>query len=204
MPEDLTNHSIVNQQRGYYIHLMKKLLLILLLSFVFFECHPQSSDILLLKKKNGRTEKSYFSGSFIYFIDKSGREMSGTIKKIERDTLFIQYFDVRRAYNRWGTSVADTVTAYLFRYHYNEIQSIPKSTTAFEFVRDGTIFMIGGVGYAALHLINSAIQHEEVVGKTVAIAGGVAAAGFIMRKLRKKSYQIGKKYSLQYVNMQSR
>lgn len=183
---------------------MKLPLLILLFSCAMLHCYSQSSDILLLKKKNGRTVKSYFSGSFIYFIDRSGREMSGNIKKIERDTLFIQYFDVRRAYNRWGTSVSDTVTSYLFRYHYNEIKSIPKSTTAFEFVRDGTIFMIGGVGYAALHLINSAIQHEEVVGKTVAIAGGVAAAGFIMRTLRKKSYVIGKKYNLQYVNMQSR
>jgi hypothetical protein len=183
---------------------MKKLLLILIFAFTIAKCHPQSSDILVLKKSNGRTVKSYFSGSFIYFIDKNGREMSGNIKRIERDTIFIQYFDVRRAYNRWGTSISDTLTTYLFRYHYNEIKSIPKSTTAFEFVRDGTIFIIGGVGYAALHLINSAIQHEEVVGKTVAIAGGVAAAGFIMRKLRKKSYVIGKKYNLQYVNMQSR
>jgi hypothetical protein len=183
---------------------MKKLLLALFFNSILIHCSAQQSDILLLKKKNGRTVKSFFGGSFIYFIDQSGREMSGVIKKIERDTLFIQYFDVRRAYTRWGTTVADTITAYLFRYHYNEIRAIPKSLSAFEFVRDGTIFMIGGVGYAALHLINSAIQEEEVVGKTVAIAGGVAVAGFIMKKLRKKKYVMGKKYSLQYVNMQSR
>lgn len=184
--------------------MMKKLLLVSILISFQVACHAQRSDILLLKKKNGRTVNTYFSGSHIYFIHQTGREISGTIKKIDHDTLYIQYYDVRRAYTRWQTSVADTITAYLLRYHYNEIKAIPKSLSAFEFVRDGTIFMIGGVGYAGLHLINSAIHEEKVEGKTVAIAGGVAAAGFVMRKLRNKNYVIGKKYSLQYVNMQSR
>ncbi len=182
---------------------MEKLLLVLVLASIYISCRAQRSDILLLKKKNGRTVQSFFSGSYIYFIDKSGREMSGIIKNIKRDTLFIKYYDVKRAYTRWGTTVADTITTYLFRYHYNEIKAIPKTLKAFEFVRDGTLFMIGGAGYAALHLINSAIQEEKVVGETLAIAGSIAAAGLTMRKLRKKNYVVGKKYFLHYVNMQS-
>ena len=178
----------------------------LLLGFLFITSitcgYSQSSDILLLKKKNGRTIETYFSGKLIYFTDTYGRERGGMIRKILYDTLYISYFDVRRAYTIWGTSVADTIATYLEKYHYNEIKSIPKQHQSFEFVRDGTIFMIGGIGYAALHLINAGIQHSEVDGKTLAIAGGVAAGGFIMHKLRKRDYFIGKKYKLQYVNMQ--
>jgi hypothetical protein len=101
----------------------------------------------------------------------------------------------------WGTSVADTVSAFLNRYHYNEIGSLRKPPKPFEFIRNGTIFMIGGGGYAVLHLANAAIQSEPVDGTTMAIAGGVAAAGFIMYKLRKYEYHIGGKYQLVYIGM---
>ena len=145
--------------------------------------------------------QTFFAGSFIHFTDINGREESGVIKKIERDTLFIIHHDVRRSYNMWGTSVADTVSAFLNRYHYNEIQAVFKTPKSFEFIRNGAIFMIAGTGYAVLHLANSAIQSEPVDGKTMAIAGGVAAVGFIMYKLRKYEYTIGNKYQLVYIGM---
>ena len=54
----------------------------------------------------------------------------------------------------WGTQVQDTVGIFLTAYHTNEISWIRKPKAKFEFVRDGTIFMIGGVAYTALHVIN--------------------------------------------------
>jgi hypothetical protein len=175
-----------------------------LLVFIFswhISGYSQGSDLLLLKKANGKTLQKYFAGSYIHFKDINGREESGIIKTIERDTLFIIYHDIRRSYNMWGTSVADTVSAFLNKYHYNEIKAIYKPGKSFEFVRDGTLFMIAGAGYAVLHLANAAIQKEPVEGKTMAIAGGIAAAGFIMRKLRKYTYPIGTKYHLSYVGL---
>ena len=161
----------------------------------------QGSDLLLLKKNNKQTIQTFFAGSFIHFFDNDGREESGVIKKIERDTLFILHFDIRRQYNMWGTSVADTLSAFLNRYHYNEIKSIRKPPKSFEFVRNGTLFMIAGTGYAVLHVANAVILDEKVDGTTMAIAGGVAALGFAMRKLRKYNYSIGKKYQLSYIGM---
>jgi len=177
-----------------------------LLVFVFISHSPvyaQGSDLLLLKKGKGQTVQTYFAGSFIHFMDINGHEETGVIKKIERDTLFILYYDIRRGYNMWGTSVADTVTAFLNKYHYNEIRSIYKPPQSFEFIRNGTILMIGGVGYATLHVANAAIQNEKVDAKSLAIAGGVAAAGFIMYKLRKHEYTIGNKYQLIYVGLKN-
>ena len=86
----------------------------------------------------------------------------------------------------WGTTMADTLSAYLIKYHYKEIVSIPRDTKSFQFVRDGTLFMIGGVAYAVLHSVNAAIKKEPVDGTSLAIAGGVAAMGFAMRKLQRK------------------
>jgi hypothetical protein len=163
--------------------------------------YAQGSDLLLLKKANGKTLQKYFAGSFIHFKDINGREESGIIKTIERDTLFIIYHDIRRSYNMWGTSVADTVSAFLNKYHYNEIAYFYKPPRSFEFIRNGVLFMIAGTGYATLHLANAAIQSDKVDGKTMAIAGGVAAVGFIMYKLRKYTYPVGKKYQLTYIGL---
>ncbi len=159
------------------------------------------SDFIVIKKKNGRTVKSLYSGIYIRFFTPSGNEISGMIRKIEKDTIYLTYYDIRMLPNQWGTRVQDTVAAYFSRYHYNEIYAVPKDRQSFEFVRDGTIFMLGGVAYAALHLFNAAYLKDKVDGKTMAIAGTVAATGFVMKKLRRKMFVVGRKYKLQYMKV---
>ena len=181
---------------------MKWGILLLVINFYSFGL-TQGSDLLLLKKGHKKTIQTFFAGSYIHFTDNNGREESGVIKKIEHDTLFILYYDIRRRYNIWGTSVADTLSSFLDRYHYNEIRDIYKPQKSFEFIRNGTILMIAGIGYATLHLVNAAIQSDKVDAKTMAIAGGVAAAGFIIRKMRKYTYTIGDKYRLIYVGLKN-
>ena len=165
------------------------------------ESIAQGTDILLLKKSNGRTIKTYVAGSFIEFRDISGRNVTGVIRRLERDTLFISYYDVRQGYTMWGTTMADTLSAYLMKYHYKEIAAIKRDTKTFQFVRDGTLFIIGGVAYALLHSVNAAIKKEPVDGKTLAIAGGVAVTGFVMRKLQRKNYVLGRHFSLHYIGL---
>jgi hypothetical protein len=178
-----------------------------LMLFIFFLIGAETvaqvvaSDMVVLRNKQGHTIKSYFSGMPIDFGDLSGREVSGIVRKIEHDTLYIQQYDIRRAYNQWGTYVMDTVTAYLLKYNVNEITWIRKPRKGFEFVRDGTIFIIGGTAYLLLHVFNAAYLHEPVVASTVAIAGGIALGGVVMKKLRKNKYMIGKKYKMVYIPM---
>jgi hypothetical protein len=184
---------------------MKKTILLVSLVFSSFILLAQtiqtgSFDMVVLRNNQSRTVKSYFSGRTIEFGASNGRVIGGMIRKIERDTLFIQQYDIRQAYSMWGTQVQDTISTYFLRYHYNEILWIRKDKASFELLRNGTLFMVGGSAYTALHLFNAAYQKEPVIWSTVAISTGIAAAGFVMNKLRKRRYTIGEKYELKYIN----
>lgn len=178
--------------------------LLLLLVTAVWDLHAQvqGHDMVILRNSKGRTVKSYFNGINLEGADKSGRGIYGVIRKIRADSIFVQTYDVRKQYNMWGTSVLDTVTSYLTPYHVNEVAWIRKPPAKFEFVRDGSLFMIGGSAYLLLHVINAAYLKQPVIGSTVAIAGGIAVTGFVMHKLRKRKYVIGRGYELKYVGME--
>jgi hypothetical protein len=182
---------------------MMKSVLLLFLTVLTIDIIAQqqgSFDMVVLRDRNDRTIKSYFQGIPIIFGTKTGRYVEGSIRKVERDSIFLQKYDVRRAMTMWGTQVQDTVGIFWSAYHTNEIAWIKKPKAKFEFVRDGTILMIGGAGYAALHLINAAYLSEPVDWTTIGISAGIAAAGFVMHKLRKRKYVIGEGYTLKYIN----
>jgi hypothetical protein len=174
------------------------LLLVLFTAQAFAQ--QSGHDMIVLKNNKGRTVKTFFNGQTID-MGASGREVFGVIRKIRDDSLFIQYYDVRKAYNMWGTSVLDTVTSFLLPYGVDEINWIRKPPAKFEFVRNGVLFMVGGTGYVLLHVINAAYLKQPVIGSTVAIAGGIAVTGFVMNKLRKRKYEIGRGYELKYIPM---
>jgi len=173
------------------------------LFFIVFSiaCSGQGSDLLLLKKKNGKTLKTYTSGIFIKFTDINSRPVEGTIFTIKKDSVFINDYNIRRGYTIWGTSVMDTLSSFKLRFHYNDIVYIAKEPKGFEFIRDGTIFIIGGTAYALLHTINSLIQKDAISPKVLAISGGVILTGVVMKLLRKRSYRMGEKYSLKYISL---
>jgi len=171
------------------------------LGHVFVSAQQKGSfDMVVLKDRSGRTVKSFFAGIPIGFGTTSGKYVDGIIKKVERDSIFIQHYDIRRAMTMWGTQVQDTVSIYWTAYHPNEIAWLRKPAAKFEFVRNGMIFMIGGVGYALLHAINAAYLDQPVVWGTMGIAAGIAAGGYIMFKLRKKRYVVGRGYELRYID----
>ncbi|MCC6288524.1 MAG: hypothetical protein IT249_11635 [Chitinophagaceae bacterium] len=170
------------------------------LFFLPIAATAQRSDFISLQK-NDRTIKSYFKGSFFEFIHQSGSGVSGYIDRIYKDTLYMYAYDIRMTPTYWGTRVTDTIGRINLKFGLNEIAAIPKPQKGFEFVRNGTLFMIGGVGYAFLHTFNGLIQKSKINPSTLAISGGVAAVGFTMRKLRKYYYPIGKKYKISYVQL---
>lgn len=177
----------------------------LLLFFYFIisqAAFSQQSDFISLKK-NGRTIKNYFTGSSFDFVHANGSMVSGIIDRIYKDTLYMYQYDIRMSPTPWGTRFADTIGKYDLKYSFREIAAIPKPGKGFEFIRNGTLFMVGGIGYAALHTINGLIQKSKIEPATLAISGGVALVGFGMRKLRKYYYTIGKKYTIDYVQLTS-
>ncbi|HRN56101.1 MAG TPA: hypothetical protein PLL71_06600 [Agriterribacter sp.] len=181
---------------------MHKFILLPACFLISFFSFGQQNDFLSFRKKD-RTIKSYFKGMPIAFIHLNGSGVNGIIEKVYNDTIYIKQYDVRMFPTPWGTRVQDTVGHYDLRFHYAEIAAIPRSPKAFEFVRNGTLLMIGGGGYAFLHTFNGLVQKRKIYPSTLLISGGVAALGFTMHKLRKYYYPIGKKYTIEYIKMTS-
>src|SRR4051812_40248293 len=109
---------------------MKRFFIILL---VFFGQHAlcQSSDVILLKKKD-KTIRRYFAGTEIELTTNTGAYINGTITQIKNDSLFIKVFVVRQTPTQLGVYVLDTLTTYYYTYHYNQIKAIGKQVKGFD------------------------------------------------------------------------
>lgn len=170
-----------------------------MLMLILSDVYSQGSDIIVLKKRNTITKKTFFTGSKIQFIDNAGSEVDGVIKKIANDSLYINVFDSRRQYTIWGTSFLDTIAVFTSKYHYKEIREIIKPAKGFGFVKNGLIFIIGGVGYGFLHTFNAIYLKEKLDGKTMAISGAAVLTGILLKKTHHNSIRLGKQYYLQYI-----
>ena len=180
---------------------MKKLLAICLVFNVIIPVITlaQGSDMVLLKKKNNRTVKSYLSETPIHLITVNGENIKGKIKKIDKDSLFINTYDERAGYTMWGTRVWDTLSIGLTKIHYNEVSEIVKPRAGMSIIKNGYIFLAGGISYALLHLVNAAYLKQPVDGVVMAKAGGLIIGGWILKKTNKSTVKIGRRYHLQYV-----
>ena len=159
----------------------------------------QGSDMVVLKKGTDKTLKTYIAGSQIHFISIAGNEVEGNIKKIERDSIFIHTYDSRAAYTMWGTSFWDTVSVSLSRYHISEIREIIKPKSGFGFIKNGYLFMIAGISYAILHVVNAPILDQPIIPGQLAVAGGITASGVVLNRVHKNTVKLGKTHYLQYI-----
>ena len=184
---------------------MKPFLLFLLSHFFCLLAFSQASDFIVVKKHD-RTVKSYFPGLPIALQTTSYSWVNGWITAIRNDSVFIKEYDVRQVPTIWGTTTTDTAGTYIVGVHYKEIQRIEfdEKGGGFGFVTNGAIFMIGGLGYAFLNVVNGQYLHESITDSknmtSLGIALGVAAAGFILNRI---SHAKNKKwrYAIEYVRM---
>lgn len=174
-----------------------------IVTFLFCIVCFSQTDIVIIKK-NGRSIKTFFAGSFATFQTTSGEWFNSNITAIRDDTLFFREVVVRQVMTQFGVSRLDTMTTYTRKIHYKEIAGIPKVKEGLH-VRPESLMMIGGAGYAALNIINSAYLHYAPFGKDnrpkLLPAVGVFATGYILSKFRKNYLAIGKKYTVQYVKL---
>ena len=95
------------------------------------------------------------------------------------------------------------MSSYIKKVHYNDIVAIPKKHESFSYIKNGTLFMIGGGGYILLNVVNSAYLHYAVFGKKnlpgILAATGTFGAGYLLKKLHKRYITIGNRYSVEYV-----
>ena len=176
-----------------------QLCLLILLMGIKGRLQAQGSDFIVLKKGEKQTLKTWLAFSQVHFITIAGTEVYGTIKKIEKDSLYIQVYDERKNYTPWGTSFWDTIAVGLSRYHYKEIREIVKPQQGFGFIRNGLLFIVGGTAYAILHSVNGLYLKQPIDGKTMGISSGIAATGLVLKRIHRRTVTLGKKYRLNYI-----
>jgi hypothetical protein len=179
--------------------LYKWILLMVVLGGLHAQSIAQGSDMIVLKKGKNKTLKTWLAYSQVHFITIAGNEVRGTVKKIEKDSLFIQIYDERKNYTPWGTSFWDTIAIGLSRYHYKEIREFIKPQRGFGFIRNGFLFIMGGTAYALLHSINGLYLKQPLDPVTMGISGGAVASGLILQKIHRRTVTLGKRYHLQYI-----
>ncbi len=173
---------------------------LVLIAVLFSALRVQAQEDYVILKKGNKTIQRFVSGSYIDFRLDNYQWMSGYITAIKHDSLFIRQFQVTTI-----GSISDTSTFGIFPIHINDIKAFPKQPESFEFIKNGTLFMIGGGGYAVLNIANGLINNEEVFSGSnltkLGIALGVAGVGVIMNVTHSDVIKVGKKYKLQYVKL---
>lgn len=194
---------------------MLRLFIPILLISLSIAAFAQPSDYIVLKKKNNRTLKTYFQGTFISAVTYTGFNLNGIIREIKSDSVFIEQQEVRQVPTQFGVPALDTVV-YTIRLHYTEIRAFFYTSNKAGMGRKRNygggllqnIMIIGGTGFIALELVNTIYRGESLSDgnklTVLAIAAGVAVTGFLWKQLQNRSTRAGTKYKVIYVNMGSK
>jgi len=182
---------------------MNKLFLLFSVLSFYITGYSQTSDFIILKKDN-RTLKSFFAGSFISFETERGI-YSGQITSIKNDSLFINQYDVRQIFTNLGVYVLDTVATYRLIFNYKEIIKVEnKKRAGFNLAASGGSLLGGGilitaVGAGTWIFTKPGTQYHA--SPQLVIAGAVVAGiGYLLLK-SKSNYLMGKKYFLDYIKV---
>jgi hypothetical protein len=186
---------------------MKHALLFILLLSVTEITLSQTSDFVVLKKRNNRTIKTYYPGAFISANTYNGFSINGFIKEIRHDTLIILQQERRLMPTDFGSTL-DTMS-YTIGVDYHEIKTFHYTSQytwgrkrGFAQITLPRLMKIGGVGFLVLELINTAYRKDTITDKKIislGIAAGVAATGFAITYFQNRSDKAGGKYKVVYV-----
>lgn len=172
----------------------------------------QPSDYIVLKKRNNRTLKTYFPGTFISAVTYTGFNLNGIIKQIKNDSVFIEQQEIRQVPTQFGVPALDTIV-HSIRLHYQEIRAFYYSSTSGRKRNYGgrllkSIMIAGGAGFVVLELVNTIYRGESLSDgnklTVLAIAAGVAATGFLWQHLQNRNTNADKSYKVVYVNMSAK
>ena len=184
---------------------MKKFLLISSMFMLTFCCVGQTGDMIVIKKK-GQSVKTFMKGLYASFKTVHGQWINAYVHDLRNDSLFYKEVIVRQVPTQWGVSRMDTMATLYHGLHYTDIVAIPKRRESFAFIRNGSLFMLGGAGFVGLNVVNSAILKYPVFGEdnlpALLTGAGVFGFGLLLQKLHKDVITVGKqKYTIHYLKL---
>lgn len=180
---------------------MRYFFIICILLFSSWTVSAQS-DLLVLKK-NGRTIETFFPGSQIYFstID---RDYNAYVTSIQRDSIFLVQYDIRKQYTNLGVYVLDTVGQYRYGVGYKQVTGFLKERSNFVSGSGGAL-MGGGVVLATAGLATWVLAKPDTRyyarPELVIVAAALAGVGYLMTRVGGKTMHLGRKYSLHYIKV---
>lgn len=188
-----------------YLETMPALLFLLILALPL-QGFCQMSDFISVRTKSGRPLKTFLRGSPISFQTKAGTPVSGVVRTIRNDTVYLYVYDARKYPTRLGNFFIDTVAIYTIAVHYKDIRNVAITKRGKAgLVRLSRVLLYGGAGYIALNLINGAYLQESIRDKqnlkNLGIAAGVFTTGFIVRQLFKEK-RFSRRQRIEYVRLQ--
>ncbi len=180
---------------------MAKKLLLLFIVFISLKASAQKDFIVL--KKNDRVIATYFTGLVFNFQLTNKQWMTGYLRKIGDDTLVIKPFVLHIVPGLFGMPMQDTTYLPDMKLTVANIYAVPRLKNSFGYIKDGTLFQIGGGGYMALNVVNNLADKQPLFSadnsRRLGIAAGVLAIGTVLHITRKSYLKLGKKYTLEYV-----
>lgn len=187
---------------------MFRLLLLIVLTLGNFTASSQVSDFISVRKKNGRTIKSFFPGSPIIAETFYGSYLDGWVEAIKNDSVFFKIYDIRYYGTPYGGTIIDTIRNYIVPIYHKEIKSIQVFERRKKIPsKISKLLLIGGSGYFLLNLANGAYLNQSVTDKknmkSLGISLGSAGAGVLLKYLFKPNNFSEKKHRIVYVKMKS-
>lgn len=184
----------------------KSFLLVVMFSFcincIAISCLAQQSDFIVLKKNN-KTIQSFFSGTNARFVA-DGQLYSGNINRIEKDSIFITQYDIRRIPTNLGVYMIDTISALVYPVYFKKISQILKNKKGFDWGASGASLLGGGVLITTVGLATWLFTKKDskyyAGPKLVAGSALAAVAGYVLLKSNKSVYTINKTFTLHYIS----
>lgn len=189
---------------------MKQILLFISFLLVTNLLFAQQSDFIVLKKRNNRPLRTYYAGAFISAVTYTDFPINGYIVAIRNDSLIIRQEELRLMEAKVGMGSEVDTLVYTFGINYQHIKQFNYKRNygwggrrGFVQVALPKILMIGGAGFIALELVNTAYRREKLNDgdklTALGVAAGVAMAGWLMEETQSRNKKVGKKYKVVYV-----
>src|SRR5665213_334011 len=142
------------------------------------------TDVLILQK-NGRNIKTYAPGQPIIFETVYQQWFDGTLTELRNDSVFVNGIP----------------------FHYNEIKNMRLERSKLNYGADGTLLIIAGAGVLVLNSVNGLYRKEKPARWFAATdwitAGALIVGGILLKKARIRTFPLGKKYGLHYLDLHS-
>ena len=170
----------------------------------------------LVFKKGNKVLQRFWMGSELSFQTADKYWHKGRIKKISKDSVYIQPVTVK--YHLMGS---DTISWPVEGYHLQDIATIPKrgylismidnqfqinrgaGHVHFYWIKSGVLFRGGAVAYTGVMLVNNLSDKKPdktAIKKGLLTGAGIYLFGYLLKKMYSPFYKTGKKYKLEYMN----